>query len=105
MSVSLAIVMPRWLRSLLLLILASAPPLYVVWADDPGARQAKEAELDKLVRSNRDLRSEVGELRRRIGALRDDPRFLERVAREELGWIRDGETVYRVSGTTRQEDP
>ena len=39
----------------------------------------------------------MGELRQRIAALRDDPRFLEQVAREELGWIRDGETVYRIT--------
>lgn len=99
MSGSLTIVMPRWLRSLLLLVLAASPPLYVLCEDEPAARHAKEAGVDKLIRSNRQLRSDVGELRRRIGALRDDPRFLERVAREELGWIRDGETVYRVSSS------
>ncbi len=98
MSVSRTIVTSlRWLRSLLLLFIAAGPPLYVMWADKPAARQAKAAELEKLVQSNRRLRSDVGELRQRIAALRDDPRFLEQVAREELGWIRDGETVYRIT--------
>lgn len=89
--------MPRWFASLLLILVVVAPPVYVAWADEPGPLHAKEAAVAKLVRSNRDLRSEVTELRRRIGALRDDPRFLEQVAREELGWIRDGETVYRIT--------
>lgn len=89
--------MPRWLRSLSLIVLAAAPPLYVVWADDPGALGARESEIQVLLQNNRLLRAEVNELGRQIEALRSDPRFLEKAAREELGWIQDGERVYRLS--------
>ena len=93
----MTIVMVRWLRSLLLFLVAVGAPLYVVWVDEPGARQGREQDLEKLMLSNRRLRAEVTDMQRGIESLRTDPRVLEQVAREELGWIRDGEVVYRVN--------
>ena len=73
------------------------------WLREPGARGAREAEVQVLLQSNRQLRAEVSELGRQIEALRSDPRFLEKAAREELGWIQDGERVYRLSEATLTE--
>jgi cell division protein FtsB len=42
------------------------------------------------------LQAENASLSREIAALRTDPRAIERVAREELGMLRPGETVFLV---------
>jgi len=97
--------MLRLARSLLLVALLAAPPAYAAWAHDAGRLAQRRSELDKLVTENAGLRAEVADLRRRIEALRTDPRFMERVARDELGWIRDGEVVYRVSVPPRVASP
>ncbi|HEV8714753.1 MAG TPA: septum formation initiator family protein [Candidatus Binatia bacterium] len=51
-------------------------------------QQALEAEAFTLTRANADLRE-------RIGRLTTDDEFLEKVAREELGFVGKGEIVYR----------
>jgi cell division protein FtsB len=45
--------------------------------------------VDKLNRENEKLMEE-------INALRNDPTYIERIAREELGMVRPGEVLYRV---------
>ena len=42
------------------------------------------------------LRAENGRLAADITALRSDPRSIERLAREELGLVRPGETVFLI---------
>ena len=79
-----------WLESL-------APPMGAWALHDADHQEERRAELEALQGGNEKLRNEVNGLSRRIEALRTDPRFLEKVAREELGWIRDGEVVYRVA--------
>jgi cell division protein FtsB len=51
-------------------------------------RQVLEAEAFTLTRANADLRE-------RIHRLKTDDEFLEKVAREELGFVGKGEIVYR----------
>jgi cell division protein FtsB len=51
-------------------------------------QRALEADVFALLRENEDLRS-------RITRLQTDDEFLEKVAREELGFVRKGELVYR----------
>jgi cell division protein FtsB len=43
-----------------------------------------------------DLQAENARLAAEIGALRSDPRAIERLAREELGMVRADETVFLV---------
>lgn len=52
-------------------------------------------ERDALAASLFELMRENDELRREIVALRKSDRVLERLARRELGVVRDGEIVYR----------
>ena len=61
-------------------------------------RQQQRAEA--LAREIEDLRGENRRLAAEITALRSDPRAIERLAREELGLSRPGETVFLV-----REDP
>ena len=62
-------------------------------------RQQQRAEV--LAREIEDLRLENRRLASEIAALRSDPRAIERLAREELGLSRPGETVFLI----REEPP
>lgn len=54
------------------------------------------ADVQALKGRNQRLTDENARLRREIEALRDDPRALERAAREELGYVRPGELVFTL---------
>src|SRR5437899_2087032 len=51
---------------------------------------------EALARELSDLQAENAHLAQQIAALRSDPRAIERLAREELGLVRPGETVFLV---------
>ncbi|NOY92473.1 MAG: septum formation initiator family protein [Deltaproteobacteria bacterium] len=53
------------------------------------------AELAALQEQNRSYREEVRQLEVRVRALRTDPEAIERVARDELGMIRQDELVFQ----------
>ncbi len=65
---------------------------------DRGVLQllARRERADALAGEIDELRAENGRLAAEIAALRSDPRAIERVAREELGLARAGETVFLV---------
>lgn len=49
------------------------------------------AKVEKLKRENQYLRGE-------LTSLRSDRRYVENIARKDLGLVREGETVYRFRG-------
>ena len=55
---------------------------------------AKEAELPRI-------QTEIDSLESRIEALETDDAVLERFARERYGFVRDGETLYRLPESDR----
>jgi cell division protein FtsB len=55
----------------------------------------------ELAREIEDIRAENVRLAAEIRALRTDPRAIERIAREQLGLARPGETVFLI----RDADP
>jgi cell division protein FtsB len=60
---------------------------------------------DELVAEISELEAERDATEQRRDDLEDDPWTIERVAREEYGMIRDGETCYRVEpGPDSEED-
>jgi len=63
------------------------------------AREVEEAEADLEV-----LIAERDDLRSRARRLREDPREIEWVAREQLGMVRPGELVVRWSSTREGSD-
>jgi cell division protein FtsB len=67
-------------------------------ADRDGLRKARHQEDDarRLERENAALEQTVARLRREVKALRGDPAALERAAREELGYVKPGELVYKL---------
>ena len=60
----------------------------------PRYRQLR-AELEEVRIQNERLARNVDELTRAVNGLKSDPRAIERVARDELGMIRDDEVVFQ----------
>lgn len=67
-------------------------------AHPDGLRKAlrNEEEGRRLERENSELEQAVARLRREVRALRGDPTAIERAAREDLGYVRPGEIIYKL---------
>lgn len=92
----------RWktlLEAALVLVVLGASLGLAFWSSPTGdwSEDARvEAELESLRAGNRAMRAENQRLGRLVEALKDDPAVIEQVAREDLGYIRDGEVVVIV---------
>ena len=64
------------------------------WQGVVRLRQMRE-QLSSLERENVALRRDAERLAQIIDRLRNDPAYLERIAREERGMVRPGETVLK----------
>jgi cell division protein FtsB len=85
-----------WLLPFSLLAMAIvAVPLRVF--DEQGLSRYRELkrELSEIDALNERLQREVGDLDRDVRLLRTDPAAIERIARDELGMIREGEIVFQ----------
>lgn len=56
---------------------------------------ALRAELQQTRDRNSQLRDEVLQLNEQVGQLRNDPRAIERIARDDLGMLRSDEIVFQ----------
>ena len=74
--------------------------LYGVLRDDEGVMHVfrERSRLQDLSHSVNSLREENNQLRAEIKALREDPRAIEKLAREDLGLSRQGEIVFILEG-------
>lgn len=61
-------------------------------------KEALQKEVHRLEQTN-------SELRREIEALRSDQRYLERIARKELGLVREDELVYQFPDSKEDKPP
>ncbi|HKC11970.1 MAG TPA: septum formation initiator family protein [Vicinamibacteria bacterium] len=66
---------------------------------------AQRERAESLRREIEELRGENGRLAAEIVALQTDPRSIERLAREELGLARPGETVFLIPEEEPSERP
>ena len=57
--------------------------------------QAMRAEITAMERDIASLRARTDELTRTVERLRNDPAYVEKLAREELGYVRPGETILK----------
>ncbi len=83
-------------RALPIAILAVAlvgVPILVLQPEGLPRMRALEQELAGVTSENEQLRREVTKLRIDVKALRDDPRAVERIARDQLGLVRKSEIV------------
>jgi cell division protein FtsB len=88
---SKAILLPFFL----LIFAIVAVPLRLFDSQGLPHYHALRAELAKVQSKNELLRRDIRELRAEADSLRNDPRAIERIARDELGMVRDGEIVFQ----------
>lgn len=85
-------------RYLLALLGAVTLLLYAYWVLGPPGYMAwsrRDREERALLQEIRTLKREKKRLAERIKALRDDPKAIEGLARQDLGYVRKGEVVYK----------
>lgn len=68
---------------------------FVFAADGRQRFDHLEGEVGRMSELNTELATDNERLRLTIEGIRRDDRFLERLARQELGMIRNGEVLYR----------
>ena len=84
---------PRVVGSVLALLLFVGLAMYG-WQGVVRLRHMRE-QLLALERDNAALRQQAERLTQAIDRLRNDPAYLERIAREEQGMVRPGETILK----------
>lgn len=57
--------------------------------------QQMRGQLEALERDNASLRQQAARLTQAIERLRNDPAYLEQIAREEQGMVRPGDTILK----------
>ncbi len=90
---------PRVLGAAGLVLLAAGLAVY-------GGQQVlrvrhMRGEIATMERDIVTLRTRTTELSRTVEALRNDPAYVEKLAREELGYVRPGETVLKFPSSGR----
>jgi cell division protein FtsB len=83
----------RLLGGAALLIVVSALTLYGVNALLRVSQMKRE--METMERDLGTLRARTDELTKTVDRLRTDPAYIEKLAREDLGYVRDGETVLK----------
>jgi cell division protein FtsB len=83
----------------LLLLAAIAVPVKLL--DENGLERVErlEKELERLETANARVESENRALRREIESFHENPDYIERVARDELGMVGPNEVVYQFPET------
>jgi cell division protein FtsB len=79
----------------LLLVSIVSVPLGILDEQGLPRYRALRAELAEVERTNDRLRRDVRSLEREVEALRTDTAAIERIARDELGMIRDDEMLFQ----------
>jgi cell division protein FtsB len=72
-----------------------AVPLRMLDEEGLPRYRALRAELHEVRRDNQRTRREIKELQRTIHRLKTDPSAIERLARDELGMLREGEIRFQ----------
>lgn len=88
----------RWSKSFLILIMAGVIFVWFAFIDTYSlwARYQLHQRKETLQTRITQLKQETKELKQKIHNLKSDPALLERIAREEYGMKKEGETVYKI---------
>jgi cell division protein FtsB len=86
--------------TILLVALVSVPVLVLKPEGLPRMR-ALEKELTDVQAENAETRREIIRLRADVEALRDDPRAVERISRDQLGLLRKSEIVFHFGNIAK----
>lgn len=88
----------RWRKSFLALILGGIVFIWFAFFDTYSiwTRIQLNQRMDELQTKKKELQQETLLLKDKIEDLETDPDLLERIAREEYGMKKEGETVYKI---------
>jgi cell division protein FtsB len=88
----------RWRKSFLGIILGGFLFIWFAFIDTYSiwTRIQLNRQMNDLQEKKQELQEETLILREKIDHLKTDPNLLERIAREEYGMKREGETVYKI---------
>lgn len=88
----------RWKKSFLVLLLSTFLIAWFAFIDTYSlkARWDLNSQKKELQERTEELNAESEELKTKIEQLDKDPALLEKIAREEYGMRKPGETVYKV---------
>ncbi|MBN1655601.1 MAG: septum formation initiator family protein [Deltaproteobacteria bacterium] len=94
--------MPRFFQGIawllpftLLVCVVVVVPLRMLDEQGLPRYRALRTELYKVQKANQRMRREVRDLQQTVQRLRSDPVAVERIARDELGMIREGEILFQ----------
>ena len=87
-----------WLFTLAVFVLVVFLPSYTHMQD----LQQKNADSAREIKKLKEEKERMAEEKRK---LEEDPVYLEKVARENMGLIRQGEVIYRLVPVTNEELP
>jgi cell division protein FtsB len=91
----LTLLLERLLPVAVLLLALIGAPVMIFSKEGLPRLRGLERELSSIDAENRDLQREIDELRGYVGRLRDDPAAVERIARDDLGLMRQSEIVFQ----------
>src|SRR6056297_1654311 len=88
----------RWRKSFLIMILGGFVFIWFAFIDTYSlwTRYDLSQRKDDLKQKTEQLEAETARLKQQIKDLKNDPALLERIAREEYGMKKEGETIYKV---------
>jgi cell division protein FtsB len=81
------------------LVLVVAAALAVYGGSGVLRVRAMQQDIHQLERELATLRTQTEKLTATIDKLRHDPAYIEKLAREDLGYVREGETVLKFPTT------
>jgi cell division protein FtsB len=90
-----ALLAERILPVAILVVAVVGAPVLIFSPQGLPRLRGLQKELADVEEENADLRREIDALHGRVGRLRDDPRALERIARDNLGLVRQSEVVFQ----------
>jgi cell division protein FtsB len=93
----LTLLLERLLPVAVLLLALIGAPLMIFSRDGLPRLRGLERELASVEAENREAQREIEELRGYVARLRDDPAAVERIARDDLGLMRQSEIVFQFA--------
>jgi cell division protein FtsB len=91
----LTLLLERVLPVAVLVIAVIGAPVLIFSPQGLPRLRGLEKELSDVAEENAELRREIEALRGRVARLRDDPGAVERIARDNLGLVRQTEVVFQ----------
>jgi cell division protein FtsB len=88
----------RWKRSFLISALVAFLAIWFLFIDtySLATRFQLESKKQELIERTAETEQRTAELEQKIRELENNPDLLEKIAREEYGMRKPGETVYRI---------